>query len=1347
MRRLRLLIAGVLVFAVHLCCADALTALPDLAAEDIWRDADSSIPWISITNAGDQEADGSIECTLSVDGTGVETIATGNLAPGESRQLAFTAPIDLPPGAIHVSVQVDSGGTIAEGDETNNTREETWSSDQTAPSFVTLPVIDSIAADAVEISVEANEPVTVRVYYGKTLGSRSAYEEILTPSASHIVRIEGLLPDTMHEAAVRITDAAENATSSLPFNFRTEMTTPDAESPVIGLPLPETISGRTIIAPEVNDPSLDRVNFMIDGELIATDYSAPFELDFDATQYPNGSHNINVEAVDRADNRASDSADVSIANVIDTTVPTAQIVYDFLPPVQGYITFEGHGDDDVAVAELNFYVDGICRDSRKYTQVQQAPSKFALFSWDTRKEQNGERYLVVEAIDTDGKKGYANRLVNIENPPPVKYSWMLSKHDVMWQNFGGENYVRVVIELLNNGNQELNNVEFLQYEVHGFQIFNFEVISSAGLFYDYSRTWHIEGGCRYEMEGKAIKTMKPGDTLQITLDMVPVLAAPIPAVPAFGEAFKFRYLQRSYGSPTVEETYAPQNMVAGGMTPAALHKAMCAQSDYIILTCPGELFRQYAGGYSFGSEMEAYQAAKWLNKKVEKLLRKTAELARWRNGVLGFVAPELIVDDSEITPLLAKNSGVWQKQMANGYWGNGYLLLVGEPNIVPASAFSVPNYFNEEPGDNLYCWPSDILYANTVGDYIVPELNVGRIIGNTPDKLMKHIQNSLDLDPGPYALGGPSSTMYLLAGEGKSEGLFISKITSMRDSHTTIYPHITVQADFLSQIVENTERTVFDSKAPSSGLIGYFGHGWTDGWDDIVPASFPLGYFGNTRPIMIGTTCLSGSYYPNSWINFSGNGMPDALVERGVPAYIGAIQVTGNKVNDPSIGQLFWYLINYDKGIGYALDRTRSDLYPDSSWHITNALRNEWIVSYNLYGDPKIGKHIHDAFYPTGGPRVEAPQRLRRSQEVIIDVPDYSLNATDEGDIIEIGNQPFVLETGKPLVPSYTEEVLLDGSLDVSDVILLEKSAGEVFSADVALALFGGATYYDPKIYAGGAGPEKEVWPDHEFSWSTRLLPSGDRLLRITVYPLQQSHLDGVAEFTNQFRFQVETQAVGFELTSFSLTNQQPFRGDSIDANVEFSWTGGAGPLYAGVRVLDRAGVESTAGGTEVRTLAAQTPLGLVAFPIDTSDLPIGAYVAQAEVWNEEGTILATTQQSFDVRAARLELGQLTANHGVYYAGDTIALQVDVTNNGIASTDGTLIVEAFDSQSDVVQSWEMALPTLAPAGSITEEWSFTIPGVAEPAYRVTSFVIYEGRQSPASSLLLTEHTSDYWLLQ
>jgi len=98
--------------------------MPDLVIEDIVRSG-NTINY-SIKNQGDATA-GPSTSTLRVDGTPVANSNVGSLAPGGSQTLSFVSyPYTCSGVNDGIVVEADTGNTVVESLEVNNSRSETW---------------------------------------------------------------------------------------------------------------------------------------------------------------------------------------------------------------------------------------------------------------------------------------------------------------------------------------------------------------------------------------------------------------------------------------------------------------------------------------------------------------------------------------------------------------------------------------------------------------------------------------------------------------------------------------------------------------------------------------------------------------------------------------------------------------------------------------------------------------------------------------------------------------------------------------------------------------------------------------------------------------------------------------------------------------------------------------------------------------------------------------------------------------------------------------------------------------------------------------------------------------------
>ncbi|MBW3583324.1 MAG: hypothetical protein KY455_09530 [Euryarchaeota archaeon] len=101
----------------------------------------------------------------------------------------------------------------------------------------------------------------------------------------------------------------------------------DETPPEVSTTLPEgTVSGAHLFTAQADDDlGVHRVEFYLDDQLMFTDYSAPFEWEYDSKDGANGLYELRVVAYDHAENTGSASGPVEVQNVGTQEGPTANI--------------------------------------------------------------------------------------------------------------------------------------------------------------------------------------------------------------------------------------------------------------------------------------------------------------------------------------------------------------------------------------------------------------------------------------------------------------------------------------------------------------------------------------------------------------------------------------------------------------------------------------------------------------------------------------------------------------------------------------------------------------------------------------------------------------------------------------------------------------------------------------------------------------------------------------------------------------------------------------------------------------------------------------------------------------
>ncbi|MFN2470719.1 MAG: Ig-like domain-containing protein, partial [Gaiellaceae bacterium] len=230
------------------------------------------------------------------------------------------------------------------------------------------------------------------------------------------------LADGSATLSARATDTAGNVGSSA--TLAVTVDNADKTAPSVSLTSPAngaTVSGSISLTAEAHDNvAVSRIDFVVDGAIVASDDAAPYSVSWSTTDVANGPATLTARAFDAAGNVGSSAATVTVANG-DNTAPSAVITSPTAgASLSGLVTVSANADDNVAVAHVELLVDGVVR-----ANDAAAPYSFQL---DTTGLSNGSRTLIVRALDAAGNAGASDPVVvTIANGDTIRPSVKLTK--------------------------------------------------------------------------------------------------------------------------------------------------------------------------------------------------------------------------------------------------------------------------------------------------------------------------------------------------------------------------------------------------------------------------------------------------------------------------------------------------------------------------------------------------------------------------------------------------------------------------------------------------------------------------------------------------------------------------------------------------------------------------------------------------------------------------------------------------------------------------------------------------------------------------------------------------------
>jgi len=188
--------------------------------------------------------------------------------------------------------------------------------------------------------------------------------------------------------------------------------------PVVAITAPAVgakASGSVTVSATVTDSvSVASVQFQLDSTTVGSPLTAsPYTYVWDTTKSANGTHTLRANAKD-ANGKvgSSPSISVTVQNSGDTTPPTVSITAPASgTTVHGAITISANASDNVAVASVQFRIDG----SNVGTLDTSAPYAYAL---NTATLSNGNHSLTAVAKDTSGNTATSAAVsITVNNAP------------------------------------------------------------------------------------------------------------------------------------------------------------------------------------------------------------------------------------------------------------------------------------------------------------------------------------------------------------------------------------------------------------------------------------------------------------------------------------------------------------------------------------------------------------------------------------------------------------------------------------------------------------------------------------------------------------------------------------------------------------------------------------------------------------------------------------------------------------------------------------------------------------------------------------------------------------------
>lgn len=1280
-------------------------ALPDLIPLDVWRDGDRIC--FEIINAGMGTALSNHVATLFIDGDfASEIIIPEDLQPDETWHGCFDFMWECSDSTDVIRVVVDDNNDVNESDETNNLMERMWICEVEPLDFVTTPVVMSVNSDSATISWETNRPSYGMILAGKRASHYEIEEADFVYENQHTVLLNGLEPSTTYHFTAISSDTLNFMIESRPGYFITGAGT-DATPPEIVMNQPGLFRGTVYLKANVSDDTgVNKVEFFLGDELLFTDYSPPYGFNLNTENLLNGNYVITGRVWDKAGKYTDKALPANVANLVDHSAP--QIT--FFSPAEG-ATVSGKVDvklslyDDKGLISCRFYIDGDYRQFRPFDVSSPPNIAPVTFTWDTRTETKGNHTIGIAVYDNKGNVGYGTRVVNVDNtPPPPQYPWLEVKNHSVSRN---GNVFTVNLTVKNAGNIGAEDIS---------------IIHIMDGFYPVGKTVSdVTYSTDYDPKNRFSKTyistntsLGAGNSRTFSFNVIPIMGYPLPYIPIIG-----KYIDLSWESSTGQSYHdfkqMPVSSTTGGETMGVAIKNALASCDYLIVTNPYRLFAHFASSYYSGPNNDT--------RAVNSLLSELARLAMYKDGCFGFTYQTNTWKD--IQQNLLKKGGLWSSRLTSNWCDDGYLLLVGELEILPSgyTKHTATGY------SDIHVDATDIFYANTSGHWVYPEINVGRLIGNRVDSLRRPVQLSLALHEGLSNHNFDRSNALAIAGKGSGVSEFESNVDNVTK---LLQKNYTSVAKYKVREVEKSGQnmlTVFKNNVGNKDVIFYRDHCNEYEWSYVIHTSNynPIN-FGVTKPFLFACCCSAGRYHRSHNGNYPLWGIAETFLEDETGCYIGSTEDSWRGANNTAAKKFYsyWPAGGY-KTIGSAFTALKNYMSASRYWS-TEFKYRVWTCEYNLYGDPKYG------VTNTKGAGRRLP--LDIPQSLVVDIPQYQVTEIEGEHHVSIPGGEIFFISGYPRVPYYITGLECPPGKRVQNVIMTERSDWSSTSGlQLPIAIDG----LDAKDEERISQPPEGFWPQDPYQWKVYEKPSGGSSLMITMYPFMYNHSTTEAEFSGHYEFEIVSISTDVSITSLTLPLDVPFfPGDEIPFEMMIENTGEEKD------VIVEANIETAGSGDVVDGLLLKTLVGLkgkASFsPVwHAHDAPTGLYAVVVTIKDTEGNVLDREVEYFELGIDGGEIAHFSAHPENFKPGDNIDIRLEFLNTGTEPLSGNLMVLMKDSEGTSVTAYNHSFENIEPGkiALLDETWNTT--GSPKDDYTLTGYAIHSGGTTSPEVIRLTSH--------
>lgn len=1192
--------------------------------------------------------------------------------------------------------------------------EETWVMDTPRLKIMEGPTILQTTSNSVTISWKTDKISNGNLKLGVRAGVYKHHAFDPMPDTVHSITIHDLPPSSVFHFKIESVSEETKASASKSGFVRTGNRA-DNEDPSLSFQLPQADELPFEFKATARDnTAVDRVEMYIDGKHFQTDYSPPFDFFL----YPAISnmtrerffaeHEIEMRGIDVSGNTITESGNyipvfICPSMQLSLICPVVPIVTNTgLAPEGSFVTitvesseteweyteFEVFGEiferkQGESVDSLQIRVNG----SLVHTYVPEGTTD-CRYQYDINFSGYavGDHVIEVTAFSGRSCRKKEEAVFRIVSPRP-----RLSVTRRI-ERIGNFFEIRIDVDNISLEDSESIFVDRISSRT---SMTGIQPISKLTTEYAFNASYSAsrrQSGVTLFADYAELSAIRPGARKTFLYEAVPILHAEAIEEVLEADTFAITY-QDVFGNLFNETFMLP--VIDGDYFSDLINDAV-SEADYLIVTTPRRLF-------DIGPS----------DASVNEVLHSMAELATLRNGVLGYSASPwhwpVYNQIQEWGRGLRGSDGA-----RGGYLSNGYLLIVGEVEVVDSWELTIRStewWYRAEQTIR----ESDLPYADTNDDPEDPELRVGRIIGDNADELIIPLKTTINLlreEPG-YEFG--RSRAFVISGRGEGVAAFEENADDVAAILRREFDHVEIKKQRVVESRGEDIKAVFKDHVRNRDVVYYRDHGFHDRWGSVVeesdfystePVTFERG-----KPFAFACCCQAGRYE-----SVGATSIAEEFLKNETTLYIGSTENSDRQENNANCTWFYDHWVGETLPVGAVFTNLKRSL---DDYHSLI-----WAAEYNLYGDPKFGGGS-DRAAPVTYASEQRFQGSGPSDNLTVEIPQFTVNKIRNEDYIKIADGHWLLVEGHPVVPYYTVDFKYPAGKRIQNVVLknrLEEYKIRGLQLPVAVEAWDNPDSVSEKMAPAG------WWPQKTFDWKVQNDPvSGITTLTIRIFPFFYNPATTEARFFKKFEFEAPT--ITSEVNIAVKTNKKVYDpGDQMRADL---WISNKGPQKDVIVVpqIETDFLGEFVKGLDIMELRGLQGLSSVTLNLDATDLAPGSYRLHTEILDIQGLVLDRDIKQFEIGRPVLEVDKLEIRAQETQMGKRENIVVRIGNKGSVAGSGTVVTQIKKAVGGPITEFEQEFGTVNPGESASMEFIWDTRPFQPGIYEVSSYVLYDSQAS------------------